>query len=280
MSKSIKLGLQSEWIPNSVYHAGPGASNSDLALLYKKSPAHLRWKKEHPDDPTDSMKVGQAFHTLVLEPEHFHRRFAILGEDVNLRTKAGRAERDDLEASGKIVLREAWLEDVQNMVKSVKDHPAAGALLDRIDGTVFERPIYYEEPTTGMLCKIKPDIQIHNDRLRVIVDLKKTRDANRRDFRKSIGNYLYHQQAAMYLDGAKHGTGKEYDAFIFIAVEDYPPYACAVWMCDAEMIHIGHELYLHNLRTFQQCLNRNEWPAYSPDVTPIELPPWLLNHNI
>ncbi len=270
----VKLGVHNEWVPNSVYHRGPGASNSDLATLYFKSPAHLKWRKDHVEPGTEAMNLGSLFHTLVLEPEHMTRRFHIFeGEK---RSKVKKEEWAKAEGSGKIVVREKATADVVEMVKSVKAHPAAGAFLERMDGTIYERPIYWKEETTGLLCKVKPDIIIHNTQLRILVDLKKTRDASYKGFQKAIGTYLYDMQAAYYLDGAKAGTGKDFDAFCFICCEPEPPYAVSVYLADAEMIEKGRELYKHNLGIFKKCLNTGEWPGYPKDVQTISLPMWRL----
>ena len=276
MTPLPKVGVHSEWMSNHKYHSGPGASTSDLKLLLSKSPAHLKEKKDNPKDPTDAMAVGQAFHTLTLEPQYFDKRFAILPKTENLKTKDGREERDKLIATGKIFLREEKLDDVLEMVKSVQNHPLASDLLLNIPGTTFERPVYWKDPETGLLCKCRPDIMIFNKQLRVIVDLKKAVDADKKSFMRAIGNYGYDVQAAMYLDGCRAATGKDYQAFIFIVCEDYPPYATAVYMADAEMIERGRERYEYGLSIFKKCLRENKWPGYSDDLENIELPAWML----
>lgn len=42
-------------------------------------------------------ELGSAIHSLILEEENFDRDFLILDKDINLRTKEGRAKKEELE---------------------------------------------------------------------------------------------------------------------------------------------------------------------------------------
>ena len=79
---------------NAEYHSQTDyIGSSGLKMIYKKSVDHyLRSKKM---DPTDSMRLGTAVHTALLEPDKFNDEITVMPE-LNLRTKAGREERDNL----------------------------------------------------------------------------------------------------------------------------------------------------------------------------------------
>ena len=272
------------WVSNYQYHTSPGVSNSDLKVLNDETPADLKYKKDHPElyEPTDAMMIGQAFHTLVLEPAKFNSRFAVLPREINLRTKDGQQERDRLVSSGKLLIREAQLDDVKQMVLSTQNHPMAGPLLSRM-GAVYESSIYWQDRQTKLLLKCKPDILIQNfgfdgNKYNIIVDLKKcgAGKANPKQFPREIYKYLYHQQAAMYLDGVSTAYGRRFEIFMFITCEDSPPYKCAVYMCDREMIDKGHELYRRNLSIYNECIKQGIWPGYEDELITVSLPPWGL----
>jgi exodeoxyribonuclease VIII len=278
--KKIKPGIY-PWIPNYKYHTGPGVSNSDLKLLYTKSPAHLKWKKDHPTEPTDAMNVGQLFHTMTLEPHKEKDRFVYFPAGMARRSKAEKELWADLEGTGKILVREEKRQDVIEMVKSVNDHPMANVLLNN-DKAIYEHSAYYEDDETKMLCKIRPDILIEDldlggeEMFNAVVDLKKAADADFFGFRRACGNYFYDMQSGMYLTGASKALKKDFNLFIFIVVEDTPPYACAVYLADSEFVEKGKELYRNCLNKYAYCFNNNLWPAYSEDLQTMELPSWRL----
>ena len=108
-----------------------------------------------------------------------------------------------------------------------------------------------------------------------MVDLKTTRDASPRGFRRSIADYRYHVQAGWYLHGVEQATGKRPDQFIFICVETAAPYACAVYAADAEMIERGYQRAMEDLGKLAVCKAADHWPSYSDQIEPISLPAWM-----
>jgi len=104
------------------------------------------------------------------------------------------------------------------------------------------------------------------------VDLKSTQDASEH-FAKSCANYGYHRQAAMYLDGLRT-LGLDAEHFIFVAAEKAPPYAVGVYELDYDAIERGRDLYRADLELLARCMERDEWPAYSPELVTLSLPRW------
>ena len=77
---------------------------------------------------------------------------------------------------GRIILSPEVWEQLHAMAAAVHAHPAAGALLTSVPGEA-EKSVYWNDPTTGVLCRCRPDWWREDD---VLVDLKTTDDASPR----------------------------------------------------------------------------------------------------
>jgi exodeoxyribonuclease VIII len=261
---------------NADYHRHSAVSKSHLDQI-AKSPLHYWARYLDPNrvtpEPTPAMAIGSAVHTHVLELDQWDARYVTAPEGINRRTNAGKAEWEAFEvaSTGRTVLAKADAELVMRMGHSVFAHPAASMLL-AMPGKA-ETTHMWTDQATGLRCKCRPDWLTDDGSL--IVDLKTTEDASPMGFRKSIANWRYHVQASWYLDGLEQATGKRPDQFIFICVEKKPPFACAVYAADAEMIQIGAEAAARDLDVLATCRAAGAWPGYSDQVEMISLPPWM-----
>ena len=261
---------------NADYHRHSAVSKSHLDQI-AKSPLHYWARYLDPNrvtpEPTPAMAIGSAVHTHVLELDQWDARYVTAPEGINRRTNAGKAEWEAFEvaSTGRTVLAKADAELVMRMGHSVFAHPAAAMLL-AMPGKA-ETTHMWTDQATGLRCKCRPDWLTDDGSL--IVDLKTTEDASPMGFRKSIANWRYHVQASWYLDGLEQATGKRPDQFIFLCVEKKPPFACAVYAADVEMIQIGAEAAARDLDVLATCKVANAWPGYSDQVEMISLPPWM-----
>ena len=168
----------------------------------------------------------------------------------------------------RIICTEDNYSDACSIRNSIQYHPAASKLF--ANGAA-ETSIFWQDPDTGEDCKARLDFTNTSE---IIVDLKTTADASLDQFGKSIANFGYHRQAAMYSDGYEAVHGKPPKAFVFVAVESKPPFAVGVYNLDAQGIEKGREEYKALLSEFGQCKKSGIWPAYSEKVETIELPRW------
>ena len=179
------------------------------------------------------------------------------------------------------------LEKLEGMRASVMAHPKAGPLLEAGSG-VAELSCYWKDPETGVLCRCRPDFWRHDG---VIVDLKTARDASPKGFMKSIEGWRYHVQHAFYMDGIEAAQDQSWmtvhdeagmpapNAFIFVAVEPFAPYAVGVYHIDPVSIEIGRREYREDLARYAECLETGKWPAYSDKIESISLPEWRLRQE-
>src|SRR5690625_8047391 len=95
---------------------------------------------------------------------------------------------------------------------------------------------------------------VHPDAIRtshsVVLDLKSCADASYSGFIKSIQNFYYHVSAAMYLEGINQCKQLmqelnefRYNKFVFICVENTPPYLVSVYELSREDLEIGKSLF-------------------------------------
>lgn len=262
-------------IPNEDYHRSPGVSSSGAKLL-QRSALHY-WEKylnpeREPDTPTPDMQLGSLVHTLVLEPAHLERDWAVQPK-INRRTKAGKEEAAAFEKmnAGKHVVTEEQFRRSQAIAGAVTRHPKASVIFQ--DG-VPEQSLYWIDPDTGVLCKCRPDWW--RERF-LIADLKTAVDASQDGFERAIFNFGYHISAAMYLDGVKQHTGEDLP-FVFSVVEKEPPFAVANYHIHDEAIALGRKQYKEALEVFARCMekgtDRRHWPGYPLELQSIDLPGW------
>ena len=271
---------------NEEYHANTThISKSGLDLL-AQSPFHYWHKylnpKRDPEERNQHFVVGSAVHAAILEPELFANEYwavndaAIIAEIGGAKPRATTKYKEWLagqEAAnvGREMLSADEFAHCIAMRDAVWAHPAAAMLLN--DG-YREQSFFLTEPHTEAPIKIRPDFL--NPSIGWITDVKTTDDASPYSFGKSFYKFGYHKQAAMLLDGMR-----EIDPFVtwkgiaFIAVEKNPPYAVGVYYATAAELELGQAEYRGNLFKYMECRAKNEWPAYSSQIEPIQRPGWV-----
>jgi len=263
-------------ISNEDYHAGDGVSKSQLDMV-ALNPALLQWQKSAPVD-TEKLKaldMGTALHCLLLEPDEFDKRF-IVAPQFNRRTTAGKEDEAaflrDVEGMGMTVMDDEQGRKLKLMRDSAMAHPAARWMLEQ-DG-YCEASMYWNDPETGELCRIRPDRYLSQHP--VIVDVKKVADMDR--FSRHVEEFRYHVQDAFYREGFKQVTG-ESPGFFFIAVSetiDCGRYPVRVFELDAPDIDAGHALFRRDLNTYHQCRISDEWGG----VETIKRPEWARKQDM
>jgi hypothetical protein len=260
------------------YLKADGISQSRLKGM-ARSPAHFRHTEDEDSPSTRDRILGHIFHTAVLEPHLLEKAYYLRPETYKIRG-VGKDETKKWH-NGSLYCKE-WMEAhkdreillekehvaIIGMRKSVMEHPGAR---DALAQGVSEQCLFVQDPDTGIGLKCRCDRLSGN----TIPDLKSTDDASEEGFARSCAKWGYDVQAAFYLDIANWlGLNKEF--FIFIAVEKEPPYAVGVYTVelDDETCVIGRGKYRRWLSLLSHCLEYNEWPAYSPDIIPLRLPPY------
>lgn len=259
-------------VPSDVYHVRQiGVASKSALDLVHRSPAHYKaWVDGADEEPSEALEFGSAFHCALLEPDDFARRYAVEPDFGDCRRKENKAARDAWRAehANALSLSAEWAEAISGMCRAVRAHPLAGRMLVGGDAEVTLR---WVDESTGLPCKARVDYHVRGRRL--VVDAKSTMDASPAAFRKSVANFRYHVQDAMYRE-AFRACGEPIEHFAFIAVEKRAPYAVAVYMLDADAVQRGHVAMRTDLETLARCMREQTWPGYPAEIHTLNLPPW------
>ena len=239
------------------------ALSASGAKLLRKSPLHYMADRQRKRVPTPAMIFGTVVHTLALEPE----REAFVVKRHNWASKEGKAEREQLEASGLPILSEADADRALAIHAALLCDDKVCALLNAADK---EQPMIWEQH--GVRCKAKADAIAPG----LVIDLKTTLDAGPQEFARSIAAFGYFRQAAHYLDGYEATKGERAKDFVFIAVESQAPHAVALYRLDAASIAAGRLEMRRAAAVYRECIATGEWPGYSRKVTTLSLPRWAM----
>ncbi len=279
-------------LTNDEYHESAGISRSGI-MEFKRSPKHY-WYKYLSDnyvrkDSTEDMIFGSALHCYILEPQRFIEEYAIrpakrdklpevpllkdVGREIYDAKKAAyeaeRIKRKDEDSAfyhsslGKTQIDYEDLDLLHAMSGSIKDDLQA---LQLISDAQYEKSIYWIDPETQLLCKVRPDI-LHSN---FIVDLKTTKDASYAAFQRDFYYYGYALQLGMMYEASKHALDWPITNFIDLAIEKTEPYLHAIYPIDEIAIDHGRNEFHLYLKQMKECFEKNEWPGYK--VQTLSLP--------
>lgn len=268
-------------IPEGTYHAKHACSSSSLKQL-ARAPAILRaYQMDKISFSGSHFDFGSAAHIKVLEPHLFSDEVVMAGQCSATTSKGKQCSRggqdmiegkwyctqhapSDKTPQDVIALSKKDYENVLGVGRTVTHHAAAKKILD-MDGYRELTALWYD-PGTGMLCKARIDIFAAKG----LGDLKTTRDASYKGFKRSYRKYDYYRQAAFYLRAAAH-FGFRAKWFKFIAVEKEPPYLMNVFQAGDESLERGGQEINNLLALWKRCQEKNNWPGYREKVIEMEL---------
>lgn len=247
---------------NEDYHASEGISKSGIWTLYNKTPFHYRYGERFTSATFD---LGTAAHAAVLEPEKFEQEFWRGPDD--RRGNKWKEAGDYCDAHGMTLLTSGDYD----LALALRDTAmTCTPLQEMLSGErVIEHSAYKVDEETGITVRCRPDIYSKTHSL--IVDLKTSADASASAFQKSIANFGYHVQEALYSEVWDGAGGGAVDGFFFVVIEKSNPPAIAVYELDRPAVAEGYEIYRRALRKYAECVKADYWPGYPEDVQTIGL---------
>lgn len=262
------------------YHESKEILSKSILSNMSICPQFFKYRLDNPKE-SDDLVFGAAFHKLVLEPQDFDKEFVVM-PNFDRRTKQGKSEYEKfiLENVGKDIISLDQYETICGMRDSVMSNKLAVALLN---GN-HEHSFYYVDEFTGVPCKVRPDCYRFADDILIIVDLKSCRSAMPKDFIKSVIDYFYDLQTAMYTDGASKTLNIPIEKikFVFIVVEKTPPYLTAIYETTKTIYERGEALFREYVGTYKYCLETNNWygiNGYSYEPMLLGLPDWATKNK-
>jgi len=232
------------------------ASSSALKEAHR-SAAHAQMIKQWPQKATDAMQFGTLVH-MMMEMDDWRSLVGVM-PTMDLRTKKGKAE------------KQAWLEANEGIVAISSDQLDA---LVRIEDNCKSSDViagFLEDARhevsgfwtndTGLKCKMRADLITREN---YIVDWKTCRDATK--FYQDARFRKYDIQAAHYLQGASEITKDKCEDFIFVAIENVPPYGVMTYHLDYHCLERAKEKLTEAMLTYQENLGRTHWRGYPDKV--------------
>lgn len=268
----LPLGITPNVSASVYYQKTLGVVHKSSLDVVHRSPQHYRSWLERDRKDTPALRFGRMFHLACLEPDEFKRMYVVEPDFGDCRYKNNKDARN------------AWLADnaekesltadehdrLLGMSAAILQHPASRALLR---GGQSEVTLRWNDQYTNLACKARADYFIEDKG--VVVDLKTTESGDSDSFARSVWNYRYHVQDALYRAGFA-ACGKPIQHFALVTVEKEPPYAVAVYTLDAQAVEAGYTAARKDIETMQWCLEHNSWPGYSSGVEQLSLPKWAL----
>ena len=258
-------------MPAEEYHAMPSVSSSQLATLWKSSPAHLRYNLDHGQKDTAALSFGRAFHTLLLEPHLWNNEVAV-APNVDRRTAKGKEEYAGfLESStGKTIISTQENGIARAMTKALRDTPSTKEILDGKGKR--ECSLFWTDATTKLECRARFD-WLRSDGL--IVDVKTAKTAKPTIFRSEAINYGYHLRAFHYMEAYRHTFYKDPEGYVFVVVEKEAPHVCAAYYADQDFIDFGEHCWRETMGQYAECKRTNTWKGYTEFIEPLGVPAWV-----
>lgn len=272
----MKTGIVIE--TNAEYHGYKDAISKSRLANMSVCPSYYKWCEENPQEPSDDLIVGSAFHKIVLEPETFYDEFAVM-PNVDRRTTKGKMEYAEFieQSQGKSVINQDQFYMICAMRDSVMSNKYAKKL---IQGNI-EQSFYFVDDLTKEPCKCRPDVwRKVADRV-VIIDLKSCKSALPLDFCRDVVKYHYDLQCAMYRDGVSKvlGVPKENIDFVFIACEKKAPFLVNVMQADTYVIQNGEAKFREYIGTLKECKETSVYYGLNGShdiINNLSLPNYLL----
>ena len=255
---------------NKEYHASPAVSNSKLSR-FLESPRLMNT----PRKKTPSLRWGSLVHTIILEPQLVGSEWAVMPEGLD-KGKGAKAREEEFELAsiGKEIVSHDEYVQLCNIAKAVQEDTEAASLL--AGAGVNESSYFWTDEATGIPMRCRPD-RYREDGL--LVDVKTTVSIEHYAFRRSVWDYGYDRQAALYQDGIEAMTGRKPIGFAFIAIEgkEAPEIFVQVFVMTEADIEVGRRRYrkgLDLMAAYQTTLGTDPaaWPHKTgPGVIEVDL---------
>ncbi|WP_312269917.1 RecE family exodeoxyribonuclease [Pseudescherichia sp.] len=162
---------------------------------------------------------------------------------------------------GKVLVTRQQLATARAIQSALLAHPTSGMLLTHPSRAV-ETSYFGIDEETGLEIRVRPDLEIELDGVRIGADLKTISmwdvkaDALKARLRREIRMRDYHLSAAMYCETAA------LDQFFWIFVnKDENYHWIAIIEASAELLELGMLEYRKTMRAIASGFDTGEWPA-------------------
>ena len=282
---TLKEGFHQD-IPFSDYLWLPYPSSSALKVGDEVSIMHMRETilGRIASKDSEAKRFGRAVHTYIFEPDRFEEEYLIPSQ-----CSAKKKDGEQCSNEGTRIKDGAWvcgvhgrgLEDAPNIIsKTSADH--IEGISDRLNTSSVQALLRHGTPELTALARIDEimvktrfDWLVLGTDVPVIVDLKKITAGRGSEtyLQKSIREYGYDRQAALYTDVYRKITSMQ-ARFLWLFVEDGPPYSIIPRYASPSMIELGRIKYRKTLEEWSYCVVNDMYPGYGDEMEDLEPEAW------
>jgi hypothetical protein len=237
-------------------------SNAKCALVSPRL-ALMRHTGQDKREDTDSLAFGRAWDRIVNGFQPPRELFAVKPEGMSFASNAGKAWKQDAEASGLEIISERTASKLESMLQYL---PAD--IVVKLIACQFQQVARVNYCNLSMQSKVDA-LSSHN----VLYDCKTTA-GYLEDFEASAYRYGYHFQAAWYrMVHALANPDLPTAEFHFIVTETCAPYRTAIFIPSAAFMSLGQADVDKALATITECAASGDWQD-KRTIRALDLPPW------
>lgn len=264
-------------VPYEKYH-NIDALRSSILKCHDVSAKYAFQEMYTPYKTTPALTLGNALHTMVLEPELFDTKYSIKPEGIDKRTRLGKEIYQDYlnELDGRTELSGDQKKSAHAMALAIKKNSLTDTHFHEGDSEIT---ILNHIPIDGLDVLLKSRIdRLTKDKLygMQIVDIKTmSRHLTDRNLSKQVYDYGYHMQAAMQIDAVRRELNAD-PSYYWLFVQSEPPYDVVWREAGEDTINLGRRSYKGNIYKHRMCMNTGIWPGVSDSCDVLEVPDWAL----
>ncbi|MDP2449114.1 MULTISPECIES: PD-(D/E)XK nuclease-like domain-containing protein [unclassified Polaromonas] len=244
------------------YHADREVLSCSMLKPLLISPAHFQASLLNLHSSSKAKDFGSLVHALVLEPQQVGNEIAVFPGLADARNKDYKA----FEAANpaRLVIDEPTFRKGLLLAEKIKYRRVRGRFFgDFLAEGQAEVSIYFQEPTTGLMLKVRFDLY-HPE---ISFDLKTTRHATSSAFLRDANDMGYDFQAFMYTFGRSLYEGSaSAKPFEFIAAESDEPHSIHVITAGESFMNNGAKKFQEILSVYSSCMAAEYWPDSGGDL--------------
>lgn len=250
-------------VPNDDYHSLPGISSTNIGQIMQDPKVFADGLYEDDcDSDADHFVFGTMVHEALMFPDAFKDKYAVFPGKVR-RGKKWVAFKEECEEAGLITVTTNMMESCDRILEMVGDVPEHDALFTN-ENNYYELSTWVNDPNTGLLCKIRPDVLTvcPDSTLVDIIDIKTAPTAEfeietpgsryTKGFKYSVRSYGYNRQEAFYTDMIE-ALGYTVNSFRFFVVgKDLN--GNEIYSLSEEWVTEGREEYIETLSKYNRII--------------------------
>lgn len=239
---------------------------------------------------TDAMILGGGVHCLLLEPDEFEARFAVMpdfhleegnvtGKGVKSESKGTTYYKQRAAAfiaanSDKEIIERAEYDKALYMIECIRAKPAATMWIDQCKKEVV---------VTGEICGVpmKGRLDLLDVSSATILDVKTTNSAAPFAFGRTFANLNYGMRMAIYRELVRQQIGRTCSVYM-IAQEDRDDFDTVVYEVPDVVLDNAMPLVEATLTKYKSCLKSGEWPGVDggEDYVQLVVPQWAMSDEL